>query len=129
MSVLGLPCYRGFSLIGPSGVYSLVGVGYSLWCLLLLQSTDSRCAGFSSCDSQAPEHRPNNCGTWAYLLCGKWDLPESGIEPLSPSLAERFFTTEPPGKSQDIFFFSQETQRLRAIMDGTTVLDKINPEV
>ena len=127
--MLGLPCYRGFSLVVPSGIYSLVGVGYSLWCLLLLQSANSKCAGSSSCGSQAPEHLPNNCGTWAYLLCSKWDLPESGIQLLSPSLAERFFTTEPPGKSQDIFFFFQETQRLRAIMDGTTVLDKINPEV
>ena len=26
------------------------------------------------------------------------DLPNSGIEPLSPALAGRFFTTEPPGK-------------------------------
>ena len=25
-------------------------------------------------------------------------LPRSGIEPLSPALAGRFFTTEPPGK-------------------------------
>ena len=29
-----------------------------------------------------------------------WDLPGSGIELMSPSLAGRFFTTEPPGKSQ-----------------------------
>ena len=27
-----------------------------------------------------------------------WDLPKSGIEPVSPALAGRFFTTEPPGK-------------------------------
>ena len=26
------------------------------------------------------------------------DLPDSGIEPASPALAGRFFTTEPPGK-------------------------------
>ena len=26
------------------------------------------------------------------------DLPEPGIEPESPALASRFFTTEPPGK-------------------------------
>ena len=26
------------------------------------------------------------------------DLPDSGIEPTSPALADRFFTTEPPGK-------------------------------
>ena len=28
------------------------------------------------------------------------DLPDSGIEPVSPALASRFFTTVPPGKSQ-----------------------------
>ena len=28
-----------------------------------------------------------------------WDLPRSGIEPMSPALAGGFFTTEPPGKS------------------------------
>ena len=27
-----------------------------------------------------------------------WDLPESGIEPVSPALADGFFTPEPPGK-------------------------------
>ena len=29
---------------------------------------------------------------------GMWVLPRSGIEHVSPSLARRFFTTEPPGK-------------------------------
>ena len=27
-----------------------------------------------------------------------WDLPASGIEPMSPALTGRFFTTELPGK-------------------------------
>ena len=27
-----------------------------------------------------------------------WDLPKSEIEPESPALAGRFFTTDPPGK-------------------------------
>ena len=27
-----------------------------------------------------------------------WDLPGPGMEPVSPALAGRFFTTEPPGK-------------------------------
>ena len=38
-------------------------------------------AGFSSCGSQA------------YLLCSMWNLPSPGIEPVSPALAGRFFTT------------------------------------
>ena len=39
-----------------------------------------------------------SCGAWASLLHGTWDLPGSGIEPVSPALAGGFFTTEPPGK-------------------------------
>ena len=33
-----------------------------------------------------------------------WDLPRSGIEPVSPALAGNFFTTGPPGSPQ-VFFF------------------------
>ena len=44
---------------------------------------------------------------WFYLkwnrksnifICGRWDLPGSGIEPVSPALADGLFTAEPPGK-------------------------------
>ena len=31
---------------------------------------------------------------------GMWKPPGSGIGPMSPALAGRFFTTEPPGKPQ-----------------------------
>ena len=31
------------------------------------------------------------------LLSGIWDLPWSGMEPVSPALAGGFFTTEPQG--------------------------------
>ena len=31
-----------------------------------------------------------------------WDLPGLGIEPMSPALASRFFTTEPPGKPSSV---------------------------
>ena len=34
-----------------------------------------------------------------------WDLPRSGIEPGSPALASRLFTTEPPGKPY-LYFLS-----------------------
>ena len=40
---------------------------------------------------------------WASLLRGTWDLPGSGIEPVSPTLAGRFFTTEPAGKPSPLF--------------------------
>ena len=54
--------------------------------------------GLSSCGSRALEHRLNSCRPQALLLLGMWDLPGSEIEPVSPALAGRFFTTEPPGK-------------------------------
>ena len=45
---------RGLSLVVESGGYSsLWCVGFSLWWLLLLRSTGSRCAGFSSCVTRA----------------------------------------------------------------------------
>ena len=33
---------------------------------------------------------------------GMWDLPDPGMEPVSPAVAGGFFTTEPPGKSQNV---------------------------
>ena len=63
---------------------------FSLWCLW--------CLGFSSCGSQALEHRLDSCGVWAALLRGTWDLLGSGIKSIFPALTGRFFTTEPPRK-------------------------------
>ena len=59
MAALGLCCWvfvaaRGLSLVVASGIYSsLQCAGFSLWWLLLLQSSGSRHAGFSSCGPQA----------------------------------------------------------------------------
>ena len=55
--------------------------------------------GLSSCGSQALEPRLSSCGAWAWLLLGMWDLPEPGIEPMSPTLAGGFLTTALPRKS------------------------------
>ena len=47
---------RGLSLVAASGGYSsLQFTGFSLQWLLLLQSTGSRCMGFSSCGSRAQQ--------------------------------------------------------------------------
>ena len=43
----------------------------------------------------------STCGKWASLPLGVWNLPGSGIEPMSPALAGGVLTTGPPGKSQD----------------------------
>ena len=60
--------------------------------------------GFSSCGSQALEHRLSSCGSRASLLRGMWDLPGPGLEPLSSALIGRFLTTAPPGKSPGALF-------------------------
>ena len=38
------------------------------------------------------------------LNCSLWDLPESGIEPVSPALAGGLFTIEPPRESSVSIF-------------------------
>ena len=95
---------RGLSLVASSGGYcSLRYEGFSLswlW-LLLLRSMGSsvvEARGLSSCGSWALECRLSSCGTRAELLCGMWDLPGPGLEPVSPALAGGFLTTVPPGK-------------------------------
>ena len=43
---------------------------------------------------------------WTGLPCPPpGDLPDTGIEPVSPALAGRFFTTEPHGKPRDWLLF------------------------
>ena len=51
----------------------------------------SHCSGFSCREAQTPGHTGSSS-------CNKWDLARSGIEPVSPALADGFFATEPPGK-------------------------------
>ena len=53
--------------------------------------------GLRICSSRALEQRLNSWCTRAWLLCGIWDLPRSGIEPASPALAGGFLIPEPPG--------------------------------
>ena len=38
------------------------------------------------------------CEVWGVVAGGLGDIPNPVIEPGSPTLAGRFFTTEPPGK-------------------------------
>ena len=90
----------GLSLVVTSrGYSSLQCMGFSLRWLLLLRSTGSRPAGFSSCGLRAPERRLSSCGLVAPQH-GMWDLPRPGLEPVSPALAGGFLTTVPPGKSR-----------------------------
>ena len=47
--------------------------------------------------------RLSSRGSRAQLLCGMWDLPGPGLEPMSPALARGFLTTAPPGKPLCLF--------------------------
>ena len=95
--VLGLPCYMGFSLVATTGGYSSLQHTDSLLWLLLLQSTGSKVC----------RARLSSCGTKAELLRSTWDLPIPGIKPMSPSLADVLFTTEPQRKSDSWIFNCQ----------------------
>ena len=53
---------------------------------------------FSCCNSGPLEHRLSSCGV--SLICGMWDLPGPGVEPVSPAWAGGFFTAEPLGMPQ-----------------------------
>ena len=104
----------GFSLVAVSRGYSLVAVDKLLISVapLVAELTQALGAwalvaaacGLSRGGSWALEHRHSRCGTQAYLPSGMWDLPRPGIEPMSPVLAGRFFTTEAPAKSSIALF-------------------------
>ena len=44
-------------------------------------------------------HRLSGHGSRAQPLCGMWDLPRPGHEPVCPASAGRLSTTAPPGKA------------------------------
>ena len=61
-----------------------------------------------------------SCGTQVQLLRGMWNLPRSGIEPISPALAGSFLPTVPPGEShsflsdQSSFILIQENTGIKS---------------
>ena len=76
---MGLCCCAGFSLVSESGGYCLLPrTGFSLQWLLLLQSTGSRCMGFSSRGSQALVVRRLSCSA----ACGSFLDRGSNLCPL-----------------------------------------------
>ena len=96
----------GFPLAAASGARSLA-VEHRLLTvvLLLLRSMGSRhsasvvvVCSFSSCGSRVPELGRLSCGSPAWILCGTWDLPGPGIEPVSFALQGGFLTTGLPGR-------------------------------
>ena len=49
--------------------------------------------------------RLSSCGSRAQLFRSMWDLPRSGLEPMSPAFAGGFSTSAPPGKPLLTFFY------------------------
>ena len=98
--------------------------------LLFIVVPASHCSGFSCCGAQtlgvrasvvvacwlgscglrAPERRLCSCGA-RELLCGMWDLPRPGFEPVSPALVGGFLTTVPPGKPLQILLKGGQSGR------------------
>ena len=58
-----------------------------------------------------------------------WDLPQLGIEPVSPALAGRFLTTAPPGKSKLSVFFLLNLQSSLCILDTSPLSDIFSQSV
>ena len=56
------------------------------------------------------------------------DLPDPGIEPISPALASKFFTTKPPGKPKNLFKVQLKRRNNHALnfvpQDGGTAAAK-----
>ena len=81
--------------------YSLVvSMGFSLPWLLLLRSLGYRACGLSSSSSQVLEHRLNSCAQ-AFLLRSLWNLPGSGVKPMS--LAQILFHRSSRGVWFELF--------------------------
>ena len=96
LTVLGLHCSTGFSLVVASKSFSLAVVQQLLIVLVFLGvehrlwdpgASVVAARGCNSCSFRALEYRLSRCGPGAWLLPSTWNLPLSGIKPMSPSLA------------------------------------------
>ena len=92
----------GATLFEMLGLLIAVASRYRAWALGRgAQASVAVAHGLNGWGSGALEHRVSSWGAQASLLCGMWELPGPGIEPVSPALAGRFFSNEPPGKTKN----------------------------
>ena len=82
MAVLALCCRLGFSLVAVCRLLKAVASFFMEHRLWDAQPAAVAAHGLRGRGSQALEHRLSDCGAWASLLCGMWDLPGPGIEPV-----------------------------------------------
>ena len=122
--MLGLHCCAGFSLVA---VRELLVMAFLLMGHMLYGTRTSVVAphGLSNCGSQVLEHRICNC-TQASLPRGMWDLSGSGIEPMSPALADRFFITKPQGKPEFSYILFQNMCVVLVAQLCPTLCDPMN---
>ena len=107
---LGLHCcVQALSSFGEQRFLSICGMRASHWVALPPQGTGSGrvgsvvvALGLCSRGSWAQECRLSSCDTRASLLHSMWDLPGSGIKPMSPALAGGFLSIALPGKSHGL---------------------------
>ena len=93
MAVLGLRfCARAFSSCGKWGP------------LFIAVRGPLTIAASLVAEHRLQTRRLSSCGARAQLLCGMWDPPRPGPEPVSPALAGRPSTTAPPGKPRLLFY-------------------------
>ena len=62
--------------------------------------------------------RLSSCGSRAQLLCGMWNPPRPGLEPVSPALAGRLSTTAPLGKPLGFFFYTHHAAPFLSLDSG-----------
>ena len=107
-----LCCMWAFTSCRASRAYPLAAVG-GLFTAAASLIAQHRGQGFRGCDTRAQqlwllalEHTLSTCAR-AQLPHSTWDLPGSGIEPMSPTLAGGFFTIVPPRKLDILLLNSQ----------------------
>ena len=98
MAVLGLRfCVRAFSSCGKWGP------------LFIAVRGPVTIAASLVAEHRLQTRRLSSCGSRAQLLCGMWDPPRPGLEPVSPALAGRLQTTAPPGKPLSFTIFKKHS--------------------
>ena len=101
LAVLGLHfCARAFSSCGKWGP------------LFIAVRRPLTIAASLVAEHRLQTRRLSSCGSQAQLLCGMWDLPRPGLEPVSPALAGGFSTTAPPGKPHMFLFDSFYSRKI-----------------
>ena len=115
MAVLGLRFYtRAFSSCGKQGP------------LFIAVRGPLTIAASPAAEHRLQTRRLSSCGSRAQFLCGMWDLPRPGLEPMSPALAGGFSTTAPPGKpTKQVLLISPFYKRGNQGTEGLSNLPKV----